>query len=323
MLTLLRSALPRHAAAAAALCLALAACSDGSSTSDATAAGGGERLELRHDTGTLALDAVPERVVTTSDETTELAVALGLQPVGVGSTRVSGATDEERFARYYIPAERLGDPAYVGGEELDLEAVAALEPDLVLHGVDDEVADALAGIAPTAVLDVQEPGAWQEAVVALGGATGRQERAERLVEDYEALVLRAREDLAAVATRYPRVGVLYPQYRGGSDNYLFTAEFALASVVPELGFALAGSPRASEAFPGVLSISSELYATIDADLVLALGTVPWQRTTSAGVLEALEAPVVGVPLDEGQPSAGPLTSPELVEAYRAVLAPLA
>jgi hypothetical protein len=40
------------------------------------------------------------------------------------------------------------------------------------------------------------------------------------------------------------------------------------------------------------------------------------------VLAALEVPVLGVPLDEGQPSAGPLTSPELPDRYVTALSDL-
>lgn len=279
-------------------------------------------VELRHDTGTLTLDAAPVRIVTTTDETTELVVALGLQPVGIGSTRVA-PTDGGRLEGYYIPAERLGDPQYVGGEQVSLEAVAALAPDLVVHGADDETAADLAELAPTAVFDVQAPGAWEAAVGALGAATGRGDRADEAVGGYRAVVEEARAALAPVAARYPRIAVIYPEYRGGTDNYVFGEEFALASAVPDLGFQLAGSPRAADAFPGVQTISTELYSTIEADLLLALGTVPWQETSSAVVLDGLAVPVVGVPLDAGQPSAGPLTSPELVTAYRDALAPLA
>jgi hypothetical protein len=46
-----------------------------------------------------------------------------------------------------------------------------------------------------------------------------------------------------------------------------------------------------------MSISTELYSTIEADAILALGTRPWQETSSGQVLAALEVPVLGVPLD--------------------------
>ncbi len=309
---------PWIASAVVLAVVVLAGCSPAPS-GPAAAPPSGPPVELVHDTGALTLPAPAARIVTTSDETTELVVALDLRPVGVGSTRVTGTTDEERFAGYYIPAERLGDPEFVGGEELSLEAIAALEPDLVVHGGADERVPALERIAPTAVFDVQEPGAWQTALAALGAATGRGERAAEVVRSHEEGLAAAREELAGVAARYPRVAVLYPEYRGGSDNYLFTEEFALAAVLPDLGFTLAGSPEADPAFPGVQSISTELYSTIEADAVLALGTAPWEQTTSADVLEALEAPVAGVALDAGQPSAGPLTTPDLVADYRTAL----
>jgi hypothetical protein len=47
--------------------------------------------------------------------------------------------------------------------------------------------------------------------------------------------------------------------------------------------------------------------------------VPWETTAGSDLLTALDAPVVGIRLDPGQPSAGPLTSPALVVRYRDAL----
>ncbi len=58
-------------------------------------------------------------------------------------------------------------------------------------------------------------------------------------------------------------------------------------------------------------------------MLLALGTVPWQETTSEPTLSTLPVPVVAVPLDAGQPSAGPLTSPALLERCVTALRTLA
>jgi ABC-type Fe3+-hydroxamate transport system substrate-binding protein len=280
-----------------------------------TTAGAERQVEITHDLGALTLDGTAQRVVTTSDEGTELLVALGLQPVGAGSTRVDPTAAEPFADAYYIDAGRLGDPEFVGGAELDLEAIAALGPDLIVHGGEDELVGSLEGIAPTAVFDVSVPGAWQDAITELGEATDRTDEARSAIDDHEQAVARAREALAPVVEQFPRVGIIYPQYRGGEDNFLFGEEFALASVVPDLGFELAGSDRAEDAFPGVQPVSSELYSSIDADLLLALGTQPWQETTSEPTLSALAIPIVAVPLDDGQPSAGPLTSPALLERY--------
>jgi iron complex transport system substrate-binding protein len=297
--------------------LALVACSgDAEGSTAETDAGDG--LRISHDVGTSTLDRPAARIVTTSDETTELVVALGLQPTGAGSTRVD-PTSADPFDGYYIEADRLGDPEFVGGSEPHLESISALEPDLIVHGSDDEIVDRLGSIAPTVVFDVQQPGAWQRALGELGTATGREGQAERVVQEYEDVVAAARGVLAPVVTRYPTVGVIYPEYRGGAENYLFGEEFALASVLPELGFGLGGSSLAEDAFPGVQQISSEVYSSIEADLLLALGTVSWQETSSAPTLSALSVPVLAVPLDDGQPAAGPLTSPALIERYVAAL----
>jgi iron complex transport system substrate-binding protein len=312
----------RSVALVLAALLPVVSCASGNDPSAGATPPAGAGVSFRHDAGETVLPAPAARIVTTADETTELVVALGLQPVGAGSTRVDGTGGTggtAPFAGYYLPADRLGNPAFVGGEQPNLEAIAALQPDLVLHGGADDVVDDLARIAPTAVFDVQEPGAWQRALQQLGVATGRTARADEIVAGHRTLLAESRAALAPVAARYPRLSVLYPQYRGGTDNYLFDERFALAAAVPDLGFTLAGSSAAQEQFPGVLQLSTELYPTIEGDAVLALGTVPWRTTAGSDLLEALDAPVVGIQLDPGQPSAGPITSPALVVRYRDAL----
>lgn len=100
---------------------------------------------------------------------------------------------------------------------------------------------------------------------------------------------------------------------------MFGAEFALAAALPDLGFTLSGLEQAASLSPGVGTISAELLGTIEADTVLALGPADWRETPSAVVLSALSSPVLWVPLDLTRPSAGPLTSTDLLREYVEVL----
>jgi iron complex transport system substrate-binding protein len=285
----------------------------------APAAGAPDAVTVTHDLGEVTLDARPERIVTTVDETTELVVALGLRPVGAGSTRVDATGPEDQpFDGYYLTPDQLGEPAFVGLEP-NLEAIAALDPDLIIHGGDDDLVDDLGAIAPTLVYDVQAPGAWQAAVTQLGAATGRAQEAADVVAGYEDAVADARERLAPVVAAAPRLAVIYPEYRGGAENFVFGREFALAGVVPELGFELVGPEQAEPFDAGLGTISPERYGDLPADTILALGTVDWRETGSGPLLDALDVPVLGVPLDEGRPSTGPISARYYLDAYTEAL----
>lgn len=274
---------------------------------------------ITDDRGEVTLEAVPRRIVTTGEEVTELIVALGLQPVGVGSPRLDAALGGQIFDGYYLTREQLGSPRYVGPDPYNFEAITALTPDLIVHYSDDENVARFERIAPTVVYDVTAPGTWQNALRRLGDGADREQEASAAIDAFDEEHTAAKQALAPVIAEAPRISVIYPNYRGSSDNFVFGEEFALAAVLPALGFDLVGIEQAAVTFPGVGSISLELLGSIDTDTVIALGPVDWTDTPSEPILSSLDAPVLGVVLDANRPSAGPLTSIELLKSYVEVL----
>jgi hypothetical protein len=128
------------------------------------------------------------------------------------------------------------------------------------------------------VYDVTVPGVWQEAFVRLGRGLEREQRARDAVDAYAAEVALTKTRLAPVVARAPRITVIYPNYRGGGENFVFDAQFALAEVFVQLGFGLVGIEKAAEAFPGVGSISLERLGDFETDTIIALGPVDWRET---------------------------------------------
>ncbi len=264
---------------------------------------------LIDDRGEVQLDGVPERIVTTLEESTELAVALGIKPVGVGSSRVDQTRGDRIFEGYYLTPEQIGTPTYVGPDPFNLEAISALDPDLIVHGyVDDVSLPALEKIAPTAVYVVTGPNGWQQALRRLAAGLGREQQATAAIDGYAGEVQRARETLAPIVAAAPRITVIYPNYRGGGDTLLFNREFALAAVFPELGFDLVGFEKAAPLGPGFGNISLELIADIDTDTFIAVGPTDWTATASAPILSTLDVPVLSVITRTDWPTVGPLTS---------------
>jgi iron complex transport system substrate-binding protein len=139
------------AAAALSVTLLLAACGDDgdsdsaadTTTGDATS--GTRSVEAVN--GTIEIPGDPQRIVTIGNTTVPF-LDLGGEPVGV--TEIS---DSELAA---LPADQKATyegAVNIGGDEIDLEELAGLEPDLILvqfHSSDwDEVGTQLEAVAPT------------------------------------------------------------------------------------------------------------------------------------------------------------------------------
>ncbi len=177
--------------------LALAACgSDGPSGGGAAAADDAYPVVLEHAFGTTEIPEEPERVVTVGFNDQDFVLALGITPVG---TREYVGYDYEArpWATEALDGEVLPT---VGGEEIDVEAVARLEPDLIVgiySFMDEATYGLLSGIAPVvAQTDDYEVGGtpWQEQTLLTGRALGREEEAQELVDEVEAQFAAAREE---------------------------------------------------------------------------------------------------------------------------------
>src|SRR3712207_1214756 len=81
--------------------------------------------------GTTEIPAEPQRVVTVGFNDQDFVLALGVTPVGERENLGEYDASTRPWAEDLLPAE---DIPTVGGEEINLEAVAALQPDLIVGG---------------------------------------------------------------------------------------------------------------------------------------------------------------------------------------------
>lgn len=146
---------------------------------------------IEHRYGQTRIEGVPERVVTLGLTDQDYVIALGVAPVGT-----SEWFGQQPGALYPWAREALGDApmpeTVLDVYEYDVEAVAALQPDLILasnSGMTEEEYARFSEIAPTVAQPAAYPdfGApWQEITRRTGAALGRAELAEDLVTDLEA-----------------------------------------------------------------------------------------------------------------------------------------
>src|SRR5690606_12247267 len=194
------------AATSAAGLLALAACSGGDQTDGSDASGGSgedgeagdfEPITLEHAFGSTEISEQPQDVVTLGWGSTEAALALGVEPVGIeqqtygadGQGRLPWVAEalQEAGAEPTMLPPAVGEPPY---EEID-----SLSPDLILapySGIDEEQYELLSEIAPTvAYPEAPWTTPWRDVITLTGEALGLAGQADGLVEDLDGRIEQA------------------------------------------------------------------------------------------------------------------------------------
>src|SRR5215213_10571074 len=185
---------PLRCAALLAAALAVTSCSSGSdddssaeSSAGSSSSSGAFPVTVPTAFGDVTVDEAPTRVVALGWGDAETALALGVQPVGASDWLAFGGEGVGPWAEgRYDEA-----PEIIETLEPSLEAVAALQPDLILDTrspATQERYDALSSIAPT----VGQPAGvgpylttWQQQLDLVGRALGREEQADELQAEVE------------------------------------------------------------------------------------------------------------------------------------------
>lgn len=163
--------------ASAALVLALSGCSAEGTEATPEPAADSSTHPVEHARGTTEVPNDPQSVVVLEPVELDTAVALGVTPVGAAvASNVAGIPE-------YLGVEGVEPVGTV--PEPDLEAIAALEPDLIL-GTDSRHSkfyDQLESIAPTVFMETQaDP--WQENMLLIGEALNQREESQQLVDGF-------------------------------------------------------------------------------------------------------------------------------------------
>lgn len=147
--------------------------------------------------GTFDIPIAPHRIVALNDQI----VALPLYELGAPVVGAAGRTDADGNHFLRGGMDTLGvdyantEIEYIGGfNSLDVEAIAALDPDLIIGGpyTDAAVAEQLQSIAPTLIINNNELGII-ETMRAFADITGRTGNFEARLARYESNVARTRE----------------------------------------------------------------------------------------------------------------------------------
>jgi ABC-type Fe3+-hydroxamate transport system substrate-binding protein len=231
-----KTALPALLAGAALL---LTACGTtevaADAPSSASTAAGGETITIEDDRGTVELDGPAVNVVSLEWGLTENLLTLGVTPVGAAD--VAGYNTWDTI----VPLDESTPDVGMRGEP-SLDAISALEPDLVVTTTDlpAEVIEQIEAEYPVIALrgsDASDPiGKMERTLQILGEATGTSDAAEAALADFDAKV----EDAKAQLEEAGMSGASYTMADGWlSDGAvsirMYTPGSFLGGVAGELG----------------------------------------------------------------------------------------
>ncbi|WP_222851428.1 ABC transporter substrate-binding protein [Phytoactinopolyspora mesophila] len=218
----------------------------------------GYPITIESTLGTAEIPAAPERVVTIGQGSADTAVALGVVPVGVEADPWGG--DEDGYQPWLrATIEAAGDElpvAFAGQPELDIDAVVALEPDLILapqSGIPQADFDILNELAPTVAYPGQAWSTpWDTQIELIGQALDRADDAAALIED--------------INGEFTQAAAEHPEFEDITFAYIYTGEPG------SLGVFQADEPRSA--------FISGLGLTIDP----AIAEQPMTEGTASSVL---------------------------------------
>jgi iron complex transport system substrate-binding protein len=201
-------------AAAAVVLLSLTACSTGpagggSEGGQSAAATDQFPVTVEHAFGETVIEEQPERVATVSWVNSDVALALGVVPVGMPKEDWGGNENGStpwRDAKLEELGAAIGtENAPVQYSEVDgiaFDEIAELAPDVILaaySGLTQEDYDTLSKIAPVIAYPETPYGTdWQDSTTMIGQALGMSQQAEDLVAETE-------QTIVAKASEYPQL----------------------------------------------------------------------------------------------------------------------
>ncbi len=154
-------------------------------------------VTVKHNRGEVTLDLPAQRVVVLEWTFTEDMIALGVQPVG--------NADNAGYKQYVTPEAALDSSVTDVGtrNEPNLEAIAALKPDLIISNADgnEAIYDQLRAIAPTVEYSLNSGNGYDhdkmvEIFNNIAVALGKEDKAKQVLKELDQHYAEAKEKLA-------------------------------------------------------------------------------------------------------------------------------
>lgn len=223
--------------------------------------------------GPVEVPYVPERVVVLAQGELDSAIALGVVPLG--GPRLENAAGG--------PLEYLKDYEFeiIGTlDEPNLEAVAALQPDLILSNViyHPKIYDKLTKIAPTVYGGFEDTlgFTWKENFLLYAEALGRLDEGEQMLADWEARAAALGEELEAAGVS-PQVSMV--RFLPGETRVYQKLNF-IGRILDDVGLL---RPEAQDVDKFALYPSIEQVEVMEGDIIFYANYGPPSDTTQGDV----------------------------------------
>lgn len=145
---------------------------------------------VTHALGETTLESKPQRVIVLDSGELDEVMSLGIIPIGIASPESAAGQPS------YLADKLTGVPDVGTTNNLNLEAITALKPDLILGSKlrQDKLYPQLSAIAPT-VFSIRPGFPWKENFLLAGDALGEETKAEQVLNDYQTHAEQVRESI--------------------------------------------------------------------------------------------------------------------------------
>ena len=219
----------------------------------------------------------------------DIALSLGLPLTGYPYEEAGSLDLESPVAQNLDTAKESGAEELFLADEINIEAIIAAEPDLIISRVDDvePIREELEAVAPVLAIGDQSTASWQDDLRLVAEATGTEARAEELIGKYESRVSQISEEYADILAKNSFVPLSY-----NGESLETRPNRLLSLTLRDLG------AQPSEAFQAAIdgeeaeySREQTLEGFKDADAIIALVNDPqvWEDFSKDSLFQQLPA----------------------------------
>jgi ABC-type Fe3+-hydroxamate transport system substrate-binding protein len=277
---------------------------------------------VKHDGGEARFSSRPERVVVLGAISLEVALALGIQPVGYasvppyipeGSTVGKPIENLPMYAKY-----TKGLPVLVGSpSEPSLETIGNLKPDLIVSDSrSSELNKKLDDIAPVLAFNFSSVGVSSRAIEALATATSRQRQAAEVKRNLERSININKALLQDVLAKGKRMNIFFVTtdsvFRGGPQS-------DTGRQLSSLGFEVVGVSKDSNLDKISLESLPLQRANVAMVLMSAVATASRKDQIMGLLKKSSISRVVRYDLRPDRLITGPISEPLLLDEFTKLL----
>jgi iron complex transport system substrate-binding protein len=210
---------------------------------------------VEHAMDTTEIKGTPERVVILTNEGTEALLALGVKPVGAVKSW-TGNPWYDHIKDKMEGVKELGTEA-----EPNLEAIAALKPDLIIGNKlrHEKIYEQLKAIAPTVFSETLR-GNWKDNFMLYAKAVNKEEKGKEVIAEYDKRI----EDLKAKLGDKLKMKVSIVRFMAG-DVRIYHKDSFSGVILDQLGFARPESQNVNDF--AEMGVTKERIPAMDGDIL--------------------------------------------------------